>query len=180
MLSPTSHAPTRSSDEQGLSGKATPALEMKSGSASALSNNGRDMSQAKSSVVQQSTPNDGDDARRAQQTRNRVVWEELDVIAAAAGGRMTAASRRVCFLASWSLVRPDGGRFNVTKNFPPELCTHVVYGFVNLFAQDGEVSSIAFSHGWAIYFFLWFFGKPSYQSDHVMLRVVDRKKKNIS
>lgn len=49
-----------------------------------------------------------------------------------------AEGRVVCYFASWTIYRPDNGKFQAT-DVDPNLCTHIYYAFVGL-RDDGYVS----------------------------------------
>jgi GH18 family chitinase len=44
----------------------------------------------------------------------------------------------VCYFASWTIYRPDNGKFTAL-DVDPNLCTHILYAFVGL-REDGTVS----------------------------------------
>ncbi|XP_014233442.1 acidic mammalian chitinase-like [Trichogramma pretiosum] len=50
---------------------------------------------------------------------------------------MSSNHRIVCYYGSWSVYRPDAGKFDVSF-IDPHLCTHLVYTFVGI-QEDGEV-----------------------------------------
>ncbi|XP_076042468.1 chitotriosidase-1-like [Oratosquilla oratoria] len=47
------------------------------------------------------------------------------------GEDKTGGSAMVCYYGSWAVYRPGQGKFDV-EDIPPELCTHIVYGFAGL------------------------------------------------
>ncbi|XP_044586743.1 chitotriosidase-1-like isoform X1 [Cotesia glomerata] len=44
----------------------------------------------------------------------------------------------VCYWGSWSVYRPDGGKFEI-ENIDPYLCTHLIYTFVGLDGSDVKI-----------------------------------------
>lgn len=44
----------------------------------------------------------------------------------------------MCYFASWTIYRPDNGKFTAL-DVDPNLCTHILYAFVGL-REDGSVS----------------------------------------
>ncbi|KAG8041476.1 hypothetical protein G9C98_002769, partial [Cotesia typhae] len=44
----------------------------------------------------------------------------------------------VCYWGSWSVYRPDSGKFEV-ENIDPHLCTHLIYTFVGLDGSDVKI-----------------------------------------
>jgi chitinase len=49
-----------------------------------------------------------------------------------------SAGNVVCYFASWTIYRPDNGKFTAL-DVDPNLCTHILYAFVGL-REDGTVS----------------------------------------
>ncbi|NP_001034515.1 chitinase 3 precursor [Tribolium castaneum] len=49
-----------------------------------------------------------------------------------------SAGNVVCYFASWTIYRPDNGKFTALDT-DPNLCTHILYAFVGL-REDGSVS----------------------------------------
>lgn len=43
----------------------------------------------------------------------------------------------VCYFGSWSVYRPENGRFDIA-DINPQLCTHLIYTFVGL-SEDGNI-----------------------------------------
>jgi chitinase len=47
----------------------------------------------------------------------------------------TANYKMVCYFGSWAVYRPGAGKFDV-ENIDPTICTHIVYGFAGLNADN--------------------------------------------
>lgn len=47
----------------------------------------------------------------------------------------------VCYVTSWAVYRPQGGKFSI-KDIEPKYCTHLIYSFMGLNETTWQIQSI--------------------------------------